>query len=282
MHLRESASRAFTLLARNPRLFGRTALAKAGALRGHPSGGLTQRRFGGVLFEADLSENPSARSMRFGACSPLIIDAMNRYLRPGGVFIDVGANVGYLSAIGADLVGPGGQVHCFEPVPRYFQAVRRLADLNDSYSIVANSSAAGAIEGSAKIHVTREPGQSTLVDGYKSGSEVMATIDVPVVRLDSYIASHRIAHFSLMKIDTEGFELPVLEGLRNFFDTGGRPPIVCEIAPRAYPLIGRTMNELKDLMSQYGYAARDIADGHTPIDLLALKHVTDVLFLPER
>jgi len=279
MHVRESASRAFTLLAKNPPLFGRMMLAKANALRPAPPLPAL-RRIGDVAFELDASQNGATAAMYFGSYSLLVVSAMRRYLHAGGVFIDVGANVGYLSAIGAELVGPSGQVHAFEPVPRYFQRLHRLAELNPSFSILANACAVGAAPGRATISVTREPGQNTLVPGYKSGAEVIDTIEVPIVRLDSYLESRHIQSVALIKIDAEGFELPILEGLRGYLETArALPAIICEIAPRAYALMDRQISELSELMYQCGYTARDIIDGTTPVDLSALKHVTDVLFL---
>ena len=54
--------------------------------------------------------------------------------------------------------------------------------------------------------------------------------------------------------------------------------MICEIAPRAYPLMGRTISELVEYMADYGYVARDLLDGATPVDLQAMRHVDDVLF----
>ncbi len=280
MYFRETASRAFTLLAKNPPLLGRMLFAKAKAIR-PAAGPMVQCRFGDVLFEVDSSLRVNAAAMRCAASCPLVVEAMKRYLRPGGIFIDVGANVGYLSAIAASLVGPRGQIHCFEPVPRYVLSLRRLVELNPRHFIVVSPFAVGAVAGVSNVHITREPGQNTLVAGYKSGAEVRASIEVPVVRLDSYIEAHELARIDLIKIDAEGFELPILEGLTGFFDTGERPTIICEIAPRAYPLMGREIRELVQLMSRFGYSARDIIDGKTAVDLPALKYVTDVLFLAD-
>ncbi len=278
MHIRESASRAFALATKNPPLFGRVLVAKARAARPLPDT-VFRCRFQDVLFDLDSPNRSIAAAMYRGAYSSLVVDAVKRYLPRGGVFIDVGANIGYLSAVAASLVGPRGQVHSFEPVPFYFQNLRRLSELNPSYSIFANPCAVGVSAGTATILITREPGQNTLVAGYKRDAEVESTLKVSVIRLDSYIDSQRIAPVSLIKIDAEGFELPILEGLANFFSGGQRPAIICEIAPRAYPLMSRTVGDLTEFMSQYGYSARDIIDGETPVKLQALRHVTDVLFL---
>jgi FkbM family methyltransferase len=279
MHLQTTAARAATLLSRNPALFCRLMLAKLNTARPMPP--LPARKpIGRVTFELDLSDYRGTAPMYFGSYALLVVEAMRRFLRPGGVFLDVGANIGYLSAVAADLVGPRGEVHGFEPVPAYFDRLRRLAALNPNYSIIANSCAVGEISGACTIYVTREPGQSTLVPAYKARSEIVSSLEIPVVRLDSYLATRRIGRVALIKIDAEGFELPILKGLEGFLTKSGRrPPIICEIAPRAYPLLRRSISELSAFMAKYGYTARDLVDGVTPIDLVAIKHVEDVLFV---
>ncbi|HXO04452.1 MAG TPA: FkbM family methyltransferase [Candidatus Sulfotelmatobacter sp.] len=218
--------------------------------------------------------------MYFGSYGLLIIEAMKRFMKPGDVFVDVGANVGYLSAFAAGIVGKRGQVHCFEPVPAYFDRLQRLVELNPEHSITPNCKAAGEESGSCTIYVTREPGQNTMVLAYKSGPEVISTLKVPVVRLDSYLAERKINRIGLVKIDAEGYELPILKGLQGFFERSEqRPAIICEIAPRAYPLLGRAISELSDYMTSYGYGAYDLIDGTTPVNLEAVEHVEDVLFL---
>lgn len=102
-----------------------------------------RKRLGGIMFEVDLEPDPTGIMMYLGLYEPVTVRTMRRFLTAGDTFIDVGANVGYLSALGAAMVGPGGQVHCFEPVPRYFARLRRLAELNPGYVIVPTWAALG-------------------------------------------------------------------------------------------------------------------------------------------
>jgi FkbM family methyltransferase len=279
MYLRSITSRATTLLAKNPSLFCRVLLAKLNTTRRLPPLP-AQKRIDDVVFEYDLGHYRGTAPMYFGSYGLLIIDAMKRLMKPGDVFLDVGANVGYLSAFAAGIVGKRGQVHCFEPVPAYFHRLERLVELNPEHSILANCKAAGEEPGSCTIYVTREPGQNTMVLAYKSGPEIISTLKVPVIRLDSYLAERNINRISLVKIDAEGYELPILKGLRGFFERSKqRPAVICEIAPRAYPLLGRSISELSDYMSSYGYGAYDLIDGTTPVNLAAVEHVEDVLFI---
>jgi len=281
MRLQKTASRAAALLAKNPALFCRMMLAKLNTARPMPPLP-ARKRIGPIAFECDLATHDSAAPMYFGSYALLIVEAMRELLHAGEIFFDVGANVGYLSAIAAGLVGESGQVHSFEPVPAYFEKLRRLALLNPEYSIRPNQCAAGETSGVSTIYVTREPGQSTLVPSYKAAPEIVSTLEVPVVRLDSYIEAQGIDRVALIKIDAEGFELPILRGLQGYFERSRHcPPIICEVAPRAYPLIGRSRDELACFLKTYGYSARDLIDRTTPVDICALDSVEDVLFLAE-
>lgn len=281
MHLQATALRAATIMAKDPALFCRLMLAKLNTARRMPMMPV-RKRIGDVVFEFDLEHYRGTAPMYFGSYALVLVQAMTRFLRPGDTFIDVGANIGYLSAIGAGIVGPRGQVHCFEPIPDYFARLSRLAQLNPAYSIIPNPCGLGEIAGQQTIYVTREAGQSTFVPSYKMEPDIVATLDVPVARLDSYLETHRIKEIALIKIDAEGFELPILKGLQRYFERFScRPAIICEIAPRAYSLLGRNIRELETFMRDYGYVVRDPIDGMTPVDLNAITYVDDVLFVPE-
>lgn len=276
MHLGATARRTATLLTRNPRLFCRVVAGKLRTPRRLPAGAVV-RRIDGVLFEC---RNDREASLLFDSYAPLVTHTMKRLLKPGEIFVDVGANVGYLSAVGAALVGTRGEVHAFEPAPEHFTRLRRVAELNPAYSIFANACAADDAATERTIYVTGEAGQSTLVASYKQQDEIVRREVAHAVRLDSYIEQAGIKRVALIKIDVEGYELPVLRGLEGYFRrTGHRPPIICEIAPRAYPLLGTTLSKLEEYMSGLGYAAFDLADGTSPVDLRELKYVDDVLFL---
>ena len=189
MHLQATASRAATLLARNPALFCRVMIAKLNSTRPMPPLPAV-RRINDILFEYTLGDYRGTAPMYFGSYAPLVINAMKRYLKPGDTFFDVGANIGYLSAIGAGLVGKIGQVHSFEPVPAYFEGLEARG-IQFRHPIIANSCGAGEKPGTCTIYVTQEPGQNTLVSEYKTTAEITTTFDIPVVRLIP--TSNRIA-----------------------------------------------------------------------------------------
>jgi FkbM family methyltransferase len=197
------------------------------------------------------------------------------YLQPGRVFVDIGANCGYWSAYALARVGRGGEVHAFEPVPHYFEFVRRLAELNPDYRVFANNVACGATTG--RFPMTIVPprpenfdnyntniGSSSLAPGFLDhDKELTETIDVDVISFDRYLRDKAIDpdRIGLIKIDVEGFESAVFDGMQELLSKPGRKvPILCEILTdldRRDPLDGR---RIIDRLQAIGYRCLDAAD----------------------
>lgn len=241
-----------------------------------------RKRIDGVVIELTMELDPMEFGMYLGLYERPTIRAMKGFLRPGDTVIDVGANLGYLSAVAASLVGPTGQVYSFEPVPQYFQRLQRLAQLNPAYRIVPVQAAAGEKGGTAVIRTSiTSIGANTIIPGHGVEEEVADTMEVPVVRLDAWIRDASLSRIALIKIDTEGFEFPVLRGLQEFFETvEAPPPIIVEIHPEAYPLLGYTLFDLAEYMGRYGYRAYRLdARGRDPVDVTAVRGVRDLVFV---
>ncbi len=103
--------------------------------------------------------------MYFGSYAVPIVETMKRLLRRGDVFLDVGANIGYLSAIAAGLVGADrGRCTASSRCRIIFARVQTVGGAESCVTRFDRTpAAAGEMAGSCKIYVTREPGQSTLV-----------------------------------------------------------------------------------------------------------------------
>lgn len=236
----------------------------------------------GVRFECDFELDLTGLRMYVGLYEPWTVAAMRRFLAKGDTFIDVGANIGYLSAVGASLAGPNGCVHSFEPVPEYFQRLKSLAETNPRYAIIPNRVAVGDREGTSTIRTSKTSiGANTIVPGLNVDEDIERRLDVSVVRLDAYIESARLERISLIKIDTEGFEFPVLRGLGRYLEgTTNRPAIIVEVEPMAYPLLGHALADLRAFIDRYGYRAYRLdAIGKREIDVRALQSTINLAFV---
>jgi FkbM family methyltransferase len=127
-----------------------------------------------------------------------------RYLRPGDVVVDVGANFGLTALSAFSAVGSTGHVYAFEPHPRIFRylvgniALNRASDVITPYNI-----ALGDHAGTVFLTDSRADDQNTVSREATHILVAQSTLDDVVEPL------HRIA---LLKIDVEGYEKFVLEG----------------------------------------------------------------------
>lgn len=235
-----------------------------------------QRNIGEVLFNFRFTSNSKAVDEIFSESIKRIsfevyfdfyeievAENIKRSLRSGDVFIDVGAAVGYFSALGASLVGESGQIHCFEPSPVSFASLQELRTLNPHHNIIINNCAIGDQSDIVDMRHAKFPhlGGTSFVSGFMEAHDIPIeeTYTVPIMRLDDYLEKNNLLKPRLIKIDVEGYEFLVLKGLKKYFERNPhRPDIICEIQKTAYPLLGFTLDEMKCYMAEYGYRAYDI------------------------
>lgn len=211
------------------------------------------------------------------------VEVMRGILKKGDTFIDVGANIGYLSGIGAGLVGKKGKIHSFEPVPQYFDRLKNLAKMNPDYKIITEQCALGDKPGYATIRMSNEQniGWNTMVFLSEKKDKIKQEFKVPVHRLDNYIKEKALNKIALIKIDVEGFEFSVLKGLSEYFEhTDTYPAIICEINPFACSILGYTLTQLTEYMKSYNYNAYSLVNSKIKVDITKIRELADVVFLP--
>lgn len=236
----------------------------------------------GINFNIDLELDAVMRSMYFGSYQFEITRLLKRFLRDGDTFIDVGANIGYISAFALGLVGKAGEVHSFEPVPQYLEKLQKIQKDNPAYRHHINGVALGENEGAAIISVTnlKNIGWNTMVPGLMSKDTIKEEIGITVSTLDRYLSQRNIQRLRFVKIDTEGYEFPVIKGFQQYLrSTKELPILVIEVAPTAYPGLKSSLAEFSDFMKNLGYIAWSI-DLANLVEVKKLKETTDVVFLP--
>ena len=88
----------------------------------NPFWGRMSATVGGAWFRCNPRESISRADVYFtGRYEPQETAILRELLKPGMTFVDVGANWGYFTLVGAHLVGPSGRVISLEPEPRLFR-----------------------------------------------------------------------------------------------------------------------------------------------------------------
>ena len=163
------------------------------------------------------------------------LDFLRAHSPAGGVFVDVGANVGTYAMVLARQVGSSGKVIAIEPHPITHArlAFNRAASGATQVKLVA--AASGPADGELMIETDGDNlGASHIVSGEPAGS----AIKVPSLRLQRILDDAGVSHVDALKIDVEGFEDRVLTG---FFRQA--PP---SLWPRAVVIEHLSRNEWLD------------------------------------
>ena len=169
--------------------------------------------YGGLLMDLDLGEWTQLQLRRGKWLEPRTLARYTELLQPGDVFADVGAHVGFHSLVARQKVGAGGLVLAIEPQP--YNACKILSNwrANGFTNLKLIVAAGGNENGTVELCDQEDNDRSmlSLVEG--CGKNEAQKFVVPMVRLDSVMQDHGITGIKLLKLDVEGFELEVMEGL---------------------------------------------------------------------
>lgn len=139
-------------------------------------------------------------------------EAIFRLLPKGGVGVDVGANIGYMTSAMLAAVGEHGTVIACEPHPQIFDALNANARLSrpTGNGLILLNLAASDSKGEAMLSLDPESdNQGTGTLSEKSG---VPQTRVATNTLDALIGDLNV---DLLKLDVEGHELSVLKGARQ-------------------------------------------------------------------
>ena len=137
-------------------------------------------------------------------------ELLRRWLRPGDVLLDCGANVGLLAIVGARQVGSGGRVWAVEAHPRTFRFLTANVALNEAQNITLIHAAVGEKEGSVLFSDQETDDGNHIVS---HGSDIAVAMKPLTALVPAGIAVR------LLKLDVEGYELKVLEGAEPLLDS---------------------------------------------------------------
>jgi FkbM family methyltransferase len=188
----------------------------------------------GARVRVDLADPMCRFPLTYGGMhEPALTAALAAALRPGDVFLDIGANFGYYTLLAGQLVGPAGRVICFEPNPRVAANLRASLALNDCGHVRLVQAAVGRASGAQTMFVP-ERGQSGLgtlsAETARDLGGSMREVTVELTSLDDFAAGTDLAAVRAVKVDAEGFELEIVAGagemLRRY-----RPLLFIEVGP---------------------------------------------------
>jgi FkbM family methyltransferase len=176
-----------------------------------------------------------------------------------GIFIDVGANIGYFSIMGSELYS---HVYSFEPIKENILLFQASVKKNNIKNITIVPQVCGANDGD-KLRLTSFPANM----GGTRNLEITKKQDVShleskdqgefdVITMDTFIKQNGITTIDLIKIDVEGYEPNVLNGFIHGIKAHVAKNIIFELSPCS--LEASVCTQMLDLLKLNGYFLYDI------------------------
>jgi len=213
---------------------------------------------GDVHLTLDVTEFTTS-SLYFGnrPYEPLTTAFLQRHLPRGGVFVDVGANHGYFSLFAAARVGDTGRVFAFEPNPAVFdQLVHHIALNTFEPRVDARRQALSNTRDVAQLYVSgvgNNSGLSTLVPDHTrlQAGDVWreSPVRVETDTFDRWLADQAVDCVDVVKIDVEGGEDLIVDGMTGALAAGRIAAVVCEThaGSRAHQILSAAASQIEPL-----------------------------------
>lgn len=165
----------------------------------------------GSKMACDVRDMVQATIIHLGVWEPNVSRVFERLLKPGDVAIDVGANVGYYSLLFSQLVECSGWVVAFEALPKTVEIFRRNVELNQASNI--NIANVAVTDRTGDVTVFASPATNIGMSTISAEKGFSAAAVVPGVRLTDFINAEEMRRTTLIKIDVEGAEVPIVEDI---------------------------------------------------------------------
>ena len=180
---------------------------------------------------------------------------VQKLLKRGDTFIDIGANIGLFSLYASRQVDGTGAVYAFEPTPETFERLKANCGLNNTQNIYNQQTGLSDKKDVLKLNVSKDgrDGWNTFAANPEGHFAESAMVDV--ITLDEFIVERKIdvQKIHMIKIDVEGWEIPVIKGALKTISEANNIVMMVEFKDKNYAGAGFKCANLYDLVVAYGY-----------------------------
>ena len=194
-------------------------------------------------------------------------------INPGDTVFDIGANIGLYTLPAALKLRKTGSVYAFEPVPLWFQRLLENIQLNclSSMNNVFTYNVGLSDKNEMCNLVMKEvqgSGMGSITANYPNQPDKDKTVVIPVqmFRGDDFLLDKGIPGPNVVKIDVEGAELAVLQGLEKSLQCSRCRFVLCEVHPG---FMNEPHREVQKLLEKYGFLCQTSEQRRTEYHILA-------------
>jgi FkbM family methyltransferase len=220
----------------------------------------------------------------WGGWEPETTSTLERVLKPGMSWADIGANVGYFTIIGHRLVrGGGGKTFAFEANPAAFDFLSDNVRLNWFFdSVICEQKAIYSETTTVRFGApTKYAVNASIAEHsaseWKGINDSLTVMDVEAVSIDDYFAGSKL---DFLKVDVEGAEPFVLRGAQEFLRKNKEVALLIEWSPNQLRKCGSSPEELATLINSFGFRiwrAEGDRRAMTPESLLDIVDTTMII-----
>lgn len=209
---------------------------------------------------------------RDGVWEPFETQVFGRLCKPGAKVLDLGANIGWYTAVASQLVGEQGSVIAFEPdADNYRLLTQNVAQLASGANVATFNAAVSDQQGQLLLYQSdTNKGDHRLF----SDNSARATQAVEVTTLDLFFAERSGALPDIVKSDTQGSEAKILRGAAGLLGSGWRPVMVVEFWPFGLTRSGDDPMVFAEELESLGYRLFEVSEHKPkllPLDAAALR-----------
>ena len=211
----------------------------------------------GFLLDVNTTDIIQRYIYFFGSWEPVFTTYLKRTLKPGDVFIDIGANIGYYTILASRLVGPSGHVFAIEASPSICARLRHHVALNAATNVTIVNAAIYRERTELPLyrHEATNIGATTVMADVAQRRDTEIEAIVPAMPLAEAVPVADVQRARLIKIDVEGAEWPVLQGIADLLPQLSRETeLVIEIDPEALRDQGTSTDEFLSLFAASGFS----------------------------
>ena len=183
------------------------------------------------------------------------IDFVNKYLKEGDTFLDIGANVGLFSLYASKKVGSSGNVIAFEPAYVTHKRLLENCELNKLSNVRPFKLGLSNENTTLELNISSNGFEAWNTFVKSNDNKFSSKESVEVNSLDYFLSQNSIDtdKISLIKLDVEGFEINVLEGASALLANENAPVFMVEFTDDNAIAAGHCCHEIYKLLNRYGY-----------------------------
>lgn len=211
-------------------------------------------------------------------------ELIEKELKEGDIFIDIGANIGYHTLTAAKKVGRKGKIYAFEPEPKNFSLLtKNVAANNYSDRCVLICKGVSKKTGREKLYL--DPfnyGGHALFDHFQKPevflgarapktSEGSNFIEIEVVSIDDFLGNNKVVN--VIKMDIEGAEALAIEGMLETLRANDHLAVFSEFSPVSMAMLDSNPEKFLETFAGLGFEVFSLNERRKTLTKTSIKEI---------